>query len=93
MNPAVFCLTSTLLSSCVFVPEVVSHYDESCQIESRQMVLSAEPLALIPVNGCSDEVCLSLLAGQVLPIRIGIAETGGHAIEPAETSSTFMVPH
>ncbi|MBQ0917213.1 cytochrome c oxidase accessory protein CcoG [Hydrogenophaga aromaticivorans] len=33
-----------------------------------------------------------VLAGQVLPIRIGIAGTDGHAIEHAETSSTFMVP-
>jgi len=76
MKLPLLCLVSTLLSSCVFVPQVVSHYDESCQIESRQMVLAAEPLALIPVNGCSDEVCLSLLAGQVLLVPVSAVVSG-----------------
>ena len=44
MKAVLLCFASTLLSSCVFVPQVVSHYDEACQIESRQMVLAAEPL-------------------------------------------------
>ena len=32
------------------------------------------------------------LAGQIIPIRLGIAEAGDHAHERAETASTFMVP-
>lgn len=76
MKATLLCLASTLLISCVFVPQVVTHYDAACQIEARQMVLAAEPLALIPLNGCSDEVCLSLLAGQVLLVPVSAVVSG-----------------
>lgn len=64
MKNALLGLAAFFLTGCVYVfsPEMGTYYDEECKDVYREMRLTVEQQAFIPIDGCSNEKeCLFVL--------------------------------
>lgn len=69
MSKIALCLLALVLSGCVYTPQLVTRYDERCDIEFKQMTLTTQQLQVInPGPTCADKDCLALIAGQILMV-------------------------
>lgn len=70
-------LLALLLSGCVYTPQLVTRYDEDCDIEFRQLALTIQQMqAINPGTSCSGKECLALLTAQILLVPASAIVSG-----------------